>query len=115
MILQHVFKWFLYLLNIYFNLHIPTYIENLPCHAAVLHGPFGKPDYLKAILFHNQHEILTSMYFPPNLHLLILFPNGFCHQNDFVLYTYGLLNLFEFKNYQFNSLFQAEDEFENSN
>ena len=67
-ILQHVFKGFLYLSNIYFNLHIPTYIENLPCHPAVLHGPFGKPDYLKAILC-----ILTSMYFPPNLHFLILF------------------------------------------
>ena len=54
-------------------------MENLPCHAAVLHGPFGKPDYLKAILFHNRHEILTSMYFPPNLHfLMVLPPKCFC-------------------------------------
>ena len=29
--------------------------------------------------------------------------------------TYGLLNLFEFKSYHFNSFFQAESEFKNSN
>ena len=55
------------------------------------------------------------LYFPPKFEFWKLFFVMFFSIKMLLDNTYGLPNLFEFKSKHFNSLFQAEYEFKNSN